>query len=188
MFEKAFGEGTDVPSSVLALPSFSGSATAFAAAALARGERRARGARPTEEDSPFVLVVTPGIPEADTVADDLRVLEGESGVRSLAFPPPLEDDPASTAARLRVSAALGAWLDIDRGEWVAVVLCCALVISLECMNTAVEAVVDLASPDIHPLAKRAKDCAAGAVLISAVGAAVVGCVVFLPRLADMLKL
>ena len=86
------------------------------------------------------------------------------------------------------AAALGAWLGIDRGEWVAVVLCCALVISLECMNTAVEAVVDLASPDIHPLAKRAKDCAAGAVLISAVGAAVVGCVVFLPRLADMLKL
>ena len=86
------------------------------------------------------------------------------------------------------AAALGAWLGIDRGEWVAVVLCCALVISLECMNTAVEAVVDLASPDIHPLAKRAKDCAAGAVLISAVGAAVVGCVVFLPRLADLLKL
>ena len=109
LFEKAFGEGTDVPSSVLALPSFSGSATAFAAAALARGERRTRGARPTEEDAPFVLVVTPGIPEADTVADDLRVLEGESGVRSLAFPPPLEDDPASTAARLKVSAALGAW-------------------------------------------------------------------------------
>ena len=109
LFEKAFGEGTDVPSSVFALPSFSGSATAFAAAALARGERRARGARPTDEDSPFVLVVTPGIPEADTVADDLRVLEGESGVRSLAFPPPLEDDPASTAARLKVSAALGAW-------------------------------------------------------------------------------
>ena len=109
MFEKAFGEGTDVPSSVLSLPAFSGSATAFAAAALARGAARARGARPAEEDSPFVLVVTPGIPEADTVADDLRVIEGECGVRALAFPPPLEDDPASTAARLKVSAALGAW-------------------------------------------------------------------------------
>ena len=89
----------DIPSPALALPSFSGSATAFAAAALAREERHA----------PFVLVVTPGIPEADTVADDLRVLEGECGVRALAFPPPLEDDPTSTAARLKVSAALGAW-------------------------------------------------------------------------------
>ena len=40
---------------------------------------------------PFVLAVTPGLPEADAVADDLRVLEGECGVRALSFPPPLED-------------------------------------------------------------------------------------------------
>ena len=109
LFEKAFGEGAECPSSGLALPSFSGSATAFAAAALARGERRARGVCPTETVAPVVLVVTPGLPEADAVTDDLRVLEGECGVRALGFPPPLEDDPASTAARLKVSAALGAW-------------------------------------------------------------------------------
>ena len=101
LFEKAFGEGAECPSSGLALPSFSGSATAFAAAALARA--------PRTEDAPFVLAVTPGLPEADAVTDDLRVLEGECGVRALGFPPPLEDDPASTAARLKVSAALGAW-------------------------------------------------------------------------------
>ena len=101
LFEKAFGEGIDIPSSALALPSFSGSATAFAAAALARA--------PRGDGAPFVLAVTPGIPEADTVTDDLRVLEGECGVRALGFPPPLEDDPTSTAARLKVSAALGAW-------------------------------------------------------------------------------
>ena len=83
--------------------------------------------------------------------------------------------------------ALGVWLDIGGGEWVAVVLCFALVISLECMNTAIEAVVDLASPDIHPLAKKAKDCAAGAVLLAALGAAAVGGVVFLPKLAGLLK-
>ena len=101
LFEKAFGEGAECPSSGLALPSFSGSATAFAAAALARA--------PRTEDAPFVLAVTPGLPEADAVTDDLCVLEGECGVRALGFPPPLEDDPASTAARLKVSAALGAW-------------------------------------------------------------------------------
>ena len=101
LFEKAFWEGAESPSPRLALPSFSGSATAFAAAALAR--------TPRAEDAPFVLAVTPGLPEADAVADDLRVLEGECGVRALSFPPPLEDDPASTAARLKVSAALGAW-------------------------------------------------------------------------------
>ncbi len=109
LFEKAFWEGAESPSPGLALPSFAGSATAFAAAALARGEGRVRGARPTEACTPFVLAVTPGLPEADAVADDLRVLEGECGVRALSFPPPLEDDPASTAARLKVSAALGAW-------------------------------------------------------------------------------
>ena len=101
MFEKAFWEGAASPSPGLALPSFTGSSTAFAAAALAR--------TPRAEDAPFVLAVTPGLPEADAVTDDLRVLEGECGVRALSFPPPLEDDPASTAARLKVSAALGAW-------------------------------------------------------------------------------
>ncbi len=52
------------------------------------------------------------------------------------------------------------------------------------MNTAVEAVVDLASPERHPLAKRAKDCAAGAVLLCAIGAAATGLVVFGGKLAE----
>ena len=46
-------------------------------------------------------------------------------------------------------AVLGAWLGLDGREWAAIVICCALVMSLECLNTAVEAVVDLASPNIH---------------------------------------
>ena len=89
--------------------------------------------------------------------------------------------------RLHIVAAvaaisLGAWLGLSVCEWSAVVICCALVMSLECLNTAIEAAVDLASPDIHPLAKKAKDCAAGAVLLVAIGSAVVGCIVFGPRL------
>lgn len=79
-------------------------------------------------------------------------------------------------------AVLGAWLGIDGREWAAIVICCALVMSLECLNTAVEAVVDLASPNIHPLAKKAKDCAAGAVLVAAIGAAIVGCIIFVSKL------
>ena len=82
---------------------------------------------------------------------------------------------------------LGAWLGLDGREWAAIVICCALVMSLECLNTAVEAVVDLASPDIHPLAKKAKDCAAGAVLLAAIGAAIVGCIIFVPRVAALLS-
>lgn len=77
---------------------------------------------------------------------------------------------------------------VSVGEWLALILAIALVLALEAMNTAVEAVVDLASPQLHPLAKRAKDAAAGSVLLGAIGAAVVGCVVFVPRFWALLGL
>ena len=86
------------------------------------------------------------------------------------------------AAAAVAAAGLGAWLGIGRAEWVAVALCLALVPALECANTALEAAVDLASPARHPLAKRAKDCAAAAVLLASAGAVAVGLLVFLPRL------
>ena len=60
----------------------------------------------------------------------------------------------------------------------ALVLCIALVMAAECVNTAVEAAVDLVSPGYHELAKRAKDCAAAAVLLCAAGSVVVGALVF----------
>ena len=78
--------------------------------------------------------------------------------------------------------ATGVWLGLEKWEWVAVILCCAGVISMECVNTSLEAAVDLVSPDFHPLAKKAKDCAAGAVLAFAIGAATVGVIIFLPKL------
>lgn len=81
------------------------------------------------------------------------------------------------------AVGMGAWLGLGPGEWAAVILSCAAVLGAECMNTAVEAVVDLASPERHPLAKRAKDCAAGAVLSCAIGALATGLVVFLPKIA-----
>ena len=92
--------------------------------------------------------------------------------------------------RIHLAAAiaatlLGVWLGLDGREWAVVIVCCVLVMSLECLNTAVEAAVDLASPDVHPLAKKAKDCAAGAVLIAAIGAAVVGGFICGPRLLSL---
>ena len=93
-FKRAFGTVTGNPSPLLALSSFTGSSAAFAAAVLSE-----RG---------FVLVVTPGLPEADALLADLRVLENECPVRALEFPPPLEDDRSSLAARLKVAAVLGA--------------------------------------------------------------------------------
>jgi diacylglycerol kinase len=85
------------------------------------------------------------------------------------------------------AVALGAFFRISRGEWIAVALCIGLVLGGECANTALEAVVDLASPGRHPLAKRAKDAAAGAVLLFSLAAAVVGAIVFLPRLFALLR-
>ena len=78
-------------------------------------------------------------------------------------------------------------LRVSAGEWVALVLAIALVLALEALNTALEAVVDLASPQFHPLAKQAKDTAAGAVLIGAIGAAIAGCIILLPKLWALLR-
>lgn len=66
--------------------------------------------------------------------------------------------------------------------WLAIVLCIGLVVSLETANTSIEAVVDMVSPEYHLLAKKAKDCAAGAVLIAAITSVVVGLIIFVPRI------
>jgi diacylglycerol kinase (ATP) len=78
--------------------------------------------------------------------------------------------------------ALGAFLDLARWEWVALVLTIALVLAAEGINTAIEAAVDVATEEYHPQARVAKDVAAGAVVICAIAAVIVGCIVFLPHL------
>ena len=67
-----------------------------------------------------------------------------------------------------------------------ILLACALVLGLELLNTALEAVVDLASPEWQPLAKVAKDAAAGAVLVARLGALLVGAVVLGPPLLRLM--
>jgi len=79
--------------------------------------------------------------------------------------------------------ALAAWLRLsDRMGWALLVVMTTQVLVLEGLNTALEAVVDLASPGRHPLAKVAKDVAAGVVLIAAIGAVIVGLLVLGPLL------
>lgn len=65
-------------------------------------------------------------------------------------------------------------------EWCMVVLCFGLVLAAEGFNTAIERLVDLVSPDFHPIAGDVKDVAAGAVLVCAIAAAIVGMIVFIP--------
>lgn len=78
--------------------------------------------------------------------------------------------------------AVALWLGLERLEWAIVILTVAMVWVAEFVNTAVEALVDLLSPEIHPLAKTAKDIAAASVLIAALAAVVVGLLVMGPKL------
>ena len=73
--------------------------------------------------------------------------------------------------------ALAFWLRLDAVRWTIIVLTTAVVFAAEFFNTSVEVLVDLVSPDRHPLAKIAKDVAAAAVLVTAFGAVVVGILV-----------
>ncbi|WP_413362790.1 diacylglycerol kinase family protein [Lysinibacillus sp. 3P01SB] len=66
-------------------------------------------------------------------------------------------------------------------EWIILVLVMALVVGAELFNTAIERVVDLASPELHPLAKQAKDIAAGAVLVFALASVIIGMLIFFPK-------
>lgn len=78
--------------------------------------------------------------------------------------------------------AAGRALGISATEWMMVVLAAGGVWLAEALNTALEAVTDLASPEYHELARRAKDVAAGGVLMMALAAAAVGILVFGPHL------
>jgi len=75
----------------------------------------------------------------------------------------------------------GAFFEISLTEWMFCLLCIGLVVGAEMMNTAIENVVDLASPEQHPLAGKAKDIAAGAVLICAIVSVIIGLLIFLPK-------
>lgn len=79
-------------------------------------------------------------------------------------------------------AALGAWLRLDAAGWCWIVLAVMAVWSAEALNTAFEFLADAASPQFHPLVKHAKDVAAGAVLIAAAGAVLIGLLVLGPPL------
>lgn len=71
-------------------------------------------------------------------------------------------------------------------KWCICLILFALVMSLELVNTALEAVVDLVTEERKPLAKLAKDTAAGAVLTAAIFSAITGCILFIPELLKML--
>ena len=81
-----------------------------------------------------------------------------------------------------VVVILGLIYAISTLEWLAVILISSAVISAETANTAIEETCDLLHPNIHPRAKLAKHCAAGAVLILSIAAIIIGLIIFIPKI------
>jgi diacylglycerol kinase len=95
----------------------------------------------------------------------------------------------NTRIHLTVAAAvvaLGLWLALSYIQWAVLTLTIGLVLVSEMLNTVAETLVDLASPDYHPLAKVVKDVMAGAVLLTAIISVIVGLLVLGPPLWDRL--
>lgn len=77
--------------------------------------------------------------------------------------------------------AAGLMTGLSPVEWMFIVLAIGGMLASEMFNTSMERIVDLASPDLHPLAKQAKDMAAGAVLVFAIASAIIGLLIFVPK-------
>jgi diacylglycerol kinase (ATP) len=91
------------------------------------------------------------------------------------------------AATIMVVAA-GFYFHLTKAEWCWIILAIVSVWTAEALNTAFEFLTDVASPEFHPLAEKAKDVAAGAVLITAIGSVLLGIIIFGPYvLAEMDK-
>ncbi len=80
----------------------------------------------------------------------------------------------------------GIFFNIAIWEWITCFILFGLVIGMECVNTAIEIIVDMVSPKYNEAAGRAKDIAAGGILACAIGAAVAGVFIFLPKLFGLI--
>ena len=83
---------------------------------------------------------------------------------------------------------LSFWLRLSARDWAVIILTTTMVFTAEFLNTAIEAVVDLASPQKHPLAKVGKDVGAAAVLIAAIAAVLIGLLILGPPLLEKLRM
>jgi len=84
-------------------------------------------------------------------------------------------------------ALAGIFFGLERSEWCWIILAVMAVWTAEALNTAFEFLADVASPEYHPLVKKAKDVAAGAVLISAIGSVLISIFIILPRMIKMIE-
>jgi diacylglycerol kinase (ATP) len=91
------------------------------------------------------------------------------------------------AAATVVAVGAGLWFHVSLADWCWIVLAISIVWTAEALNTAFEFLADAASPEFHPLVRDAKDVAAGAVLITALAAAIIGTIIFWPYVRGLLS-
>ncbi|HEY9340610.1 MAG TPA: diacylglycerol kinase family protein [Hanamia sp.] len=80
----------------------------------------------------------------------------------------------------------GIFFSISAAQWIAILICIAMVLSFEIMNSAIEKLCDFVCPSINPAIKKIKDLSAGAVLLSAIISFIVGCIIFIPKIKMLL--
>jgi len=80
----------------------------------------------------------------------------------------------------------GIFFSISISEWLVMLLCFAVVLSFEIINSAIEKLCDLVCPDFNLTIKKVKDMSASAVLLSAIIAFVIGCIIFLPKIYTLI--
>ena len=111
-----------------------------------------------------------------------RVLSLRAALAGVAYTLRTQPNAWIELAALSAVGVAGWWFGIRALEWGLLGLTVAVVLALEAVNTAIEAVVDLISPGYHPLAKIAKDAAAGAMIFAVLGSIAVAASIFVPRL------
>lgn len=79
----------------------------------------------------------------------------------------------------------GFFFELSAAEWINLIFAIGLVFSAEAFNSAIEYLSDLVSPEYHPLVKKAKDVAAAAVLLTAIAAALIGLIIFIPKILSL---
>jgi diacylglycerol kinase len=85
------------------------------------------------------------------------------------------------------ASAMGWWLNISNNEWQWVILCIMLMLVTELLNTAIETLTDLVSPDYNKLAGHVKDVSAGAVLLVAIFSLITGGIIFIPKIITLIN-
>lgn len=80
----------------------------------------------------------------------------------------------------------GFFFSISANQWMVILICIAMVLSFEIMNSAIEKLCDFVCPSINPTIKKIKDLSAGAVLLSAIISFIIGCIIFIPKIIMLL--